>query len=323
METDKSILNKTPEQIFDELTANIDFKTKSIYFKDMHSYIFSDNNFPWNVVRFLYVIFSIYYPSQHQLLDINAHYDIVCKGRELYSITPSDPEYKKIPKYLHGVANKRKNTFNHPYDRHYIVKPARGQSKQYMDQCMKTFDALLHFEKMQSLYKVSDNDNELLLFVSELYNEVLKLVSMTTVCSAPKHKKDVMLSGSMRLLNEYNMAASFGTVTKAVAARQKILADTKSKNEKTRNFLHDMNNKELGRLSRKHDLELAETNDFETFQTLLRQQEQERFELIEKQQLRNQGFEQCFAKSQMQAEKDKEREMLCAQLKIARVTRMR
>lgn len=40
METDTNILNKTPEQIFDELTANMDTRSKYEYVKFMHGHIF-------------------------------------------------------------------------------------------------------------------------------------------------------------------------------------------------------------------------------------------------------------------------------------------
>ena len=110
MESDNvNVLDKTPEQIFNELTANMDLKTKYGYFKEMHNVIFSVKNSPWNIVRFLYTIFSVYYPSQQQIVNINSNYDILCTGKELYTITPNSPEYKKIPKYLHGVINKREN----------------------------------------------------------------------------------------------------------------------------------------------------------------------------------------------------------------------
>ena len=41
METDKNILNKTPQQIFDELTANMDTRSKYEYVKFMHGHIFA------------------------------------------------------------------------------------------------------------------------------------------------------------------------------------------------------------------------------------------------------------------------------------------
>lgn len=322
MESDNvNVLDKTPEQIFNELTANMDLKTKYGYFKEMHSVIFSVKNSPWNIVRFLYTIFSVYYPSQQQIVNINSNYDILCTGKELYTITPNSPDYKKIPKYLHGVINKRENTFMHPYDRHYIVKPARGQSKQYMEQCMKTFDALLHFEKMQVLYNISDDDNRLLLFVSDLYNEILKLVSMTTVCSAPQHK-NIMNSGSMHLLSEYNKAASFGTVTHAMNARRKIIESRKTKTEKTRQLLRDMNSKEFDSLSQRHNAELATVTDFDGFQNMLRQHEQERMDLLAKHRNRIQAFKQTFANSEQKDEQQRKYERLNAQLKMARITRM-
>ncbi|MBR4891885.1 MAG: hypothetical protein IKZ34_01745 [Alphaproteobacteria bacterium] len=316
-----NIYNKTPEQIFNELTANMDLKTKHSGFKEMHQIMFSANNSPWNIVRFLYFIFSVYYPSQEQFVNIHSHYDILSVGKELYSVTPTDTKYKKIPKYLHGVVNKRENTFMHSYDKYYIVKPARGQSKQYMEQCMKTFDVMLHFQKMQSLYNVSDNDKRLVLFVSELYNEVLKLVSMTTVCLAPK-RKNIMDSGSMHLLNEYNKATSFGTVSNAVAARQEILKSRKSKTDKTMRLLRDMSGKEFDSLSQRHDAELVSVTDFNEFQNMLRQHEQERMELLAKQRARIQAFKQTLTNVEKKDEQERKYERLKAQLKMARITRM-
>jgi hypothetical protein len=209
----------------------------------------------------------------------------------------------------------------HSYDKYYIVKPARGQSKQYMEQCMKTFDVMLHFQKMQSLYNVSDNDKRLLLFVSELYNEVLKLVSMTTVCLAPK-RKNIMDSGSMHLLNEYNKATSFGTVSNAVATRQEILKSRKSKTDKTMRLLRDMSSKEFDSLSQRHDAELVSLTDFNEFQNMLRQHEQERMELLAKQRARIQAFKQTLTNVEKKDEQERKYERLKAQLKMARITRM-
>lgn len=322
METDKNILNKTPEQIFNELTANIDSNIRHVFFQEVYLYMFSTGNSPWNIMRFLYTIVAVYYPSQCQFLNINAHLDILGMGRELYNITPNSPEYKNIPKYLHGVVNKRENTFMHPYDRCYIVKPVRGQTKQYMDQCMKTYDALLHFEKMQSLYKISDNDNRLLVFLSELYNEVLKLVSMTTVCTAPKYK-DIMNSGSMHLLNEYNQAASFGVVAHAMRARRKIISDTKSGIEKQCNLFNELNNQERQRLAHQHDTEIKTITDFTEFQVVLRRHEQELFDLIKNQRTRIQVLKQTAINADKEAERQRKYELLNAQLKMSRITRMR
>ena len=316
-----NILDKTPEQIFNELTANMDLKTKYGYFKEMHRIFFSVNNSPWNIVRFLYTIFSVYYPSQQQVVNINSHYDILCVGKELYCITPNSPEYKKIPKYLHGVVNKRKNTFMHPYDRHYIVKPARGQSRQYMEQCMKTFDAMLHFEKMQSLYNISDNNNRLLLFAGELYNDILKLVSMTTVCSAPKHK-DVINSGSMQMLQEYNLYASVGTVSNAVQNRCNIIEKYRSSNNNVHRFLRQLQDQEMDRLNKRHDEEQKSVKNFEEFQTMLRRQEQERCDLLKSQREKNKIHKQVFAKKQWQIDQARKFEKTKAQMMMARITRM-
>jgi hypothetical protein len=163
----------------------------------------------------------------------------------------------------------------------------------------------------------------LLPVVSELYKELQQLVSMTRVCMVAKGARDIMKTGSVQMLQEYNLYASTGTVSSAVNVRRKITESRKSRNKKTRQFLRDMNAQELRRLSLRHDAELAQIANFDEFQKTLRRNEQERSELLAKQRVRIREFEKIFAKSKQQEVKDRNSERLNAQMKMSRITRMR
>lgn len=318
MNTEKTILDKTPQQIFNELTENMDINVRYDYVKFMYDTAFAKGKSIWSIAAFLYAVFHVYSPLPAQLLntDKTAVYDA------LYNISPLSVDYKKLPRYLHGVINKQTGDCRHSYNKQYIVKPARGHSQQFADQCLKIRNLLNSFQKM-ALLPVRGGSH-LIAIVSDVYNEMLKLVSMAKVSLTPENlrKRDIMRTGSVQMLNEYNMYAP-GTVANAVAARQEITNSRKSKAEKVRKMLHDMNSNELDYLSQRHDAELANTTGFDEFQNMLRQHEQERMDLLAKQRARMDAFKQTSTKTEKQDEQQRKYERLNAQLKLARITRMR
>lgn len=309
METDKNILNKTPEQIFDELTANMDTRSKYEYVKFMHGHIFEGGSSLWKIIRFAHVVFGMYSTDRPHTIYAKQIHD-VCN--ELY--TPSG----SVPKYLHGVIDKQTKKYKHPYDRLFIVKPMRGMSQQYMAQYRKVADILRYFERVATI----PSEGVMLPVASEMYNELQKLISMTRVCMVTHAARDVMKTGSVQMLQEYNLYASAGTVSNAVTARRKITESRKSKNEKTRQLLRDMNSREFDNLSQRHDAELTKTTGFDSFQIMLRQHEQERMELSKKQRNRIQVFKKSSSNSEQKDEQQRKYERLTAQLKMARITRM-
>lgn len=316
METDKNILNKTPEQIFNELTANMDLNVKYDYIKFMYDMAFAKGVSIWSIVGFLHAVFYVYSPLPVQLLNKTGIYD------ELYNISPMSSEYKKLPRYLHGVIDKQTGSYRHPYNKQCIIKPARGQSRQFADQCLKIHNLLSSFQKMVLLPVRGETD--LIAIATDVYNEMLKLISMTKVSLVPDNlrQRDIMRAGSVQMLNEYNMYASFGIVTNAVNARRKITEARKVTTEHVRQLLRDMNSREFDNLSQRHDAELTKTTGFDSFQIMLRQHEQERMELSKKQRNRIQVFKKTSSNSEQKDEQQRKYERLTAQLKMARITRM-
>jgi hypothetical protein len=310
MESKENVLNKTPEQIFNELTANMDARSKYEYIKYMHDNIFAGSNSLWKIIRFAYAVFGMYSTDRPHTIYAKQIHD-VCNDLYLPCAV--------VPKYLHGVIDKQTKKYKHPYDRLFIVKPMRGMSQQYMAQYRKVAAIFRYFERVASI----PSENMLLSVVSELYKELQHLVSMTRVCMMATCARDIMKTGSVQMLQEYNMYASTGTVSNAANARCKITESRKSRNKKTRQFLRDMNAQELRRLSLRHDAELTQIENFDELQKILCRHEQERSELLAKQRVRIREFEKTFANSKQQEIQDRNSVRLNTQLKMARVSRMR
>ena len=103
---------------------------------------------------------------------------------------------------------------------------------------------------------------------------------MTRVCKAPKPVRDIMQSGSVQMLQEYNLYASVGTVSNAAQNRCDIIEKYRSSNNNVHRFLRQLQDQEMDRLNKRHDEEQKSVKDFEEFQTMLRRQEQERCDLL-------------------------------------------
>jgi hypothetical protein len=310
METYKSILNKTPEQIFNELTANMDTRSRYEYIKYMHDNIFAGNNSLWKIIRFAYAVFGMYSTDRPHTIYAKQIHD-VCNDLYLPGAV--------IPKYLHGVIDKQTKKYKHPYDRLFIVKPMRGMSQQYMAQYRKVAAIFRYFERIASI----PSENTLLPVVSELYKELQQLVSMTRVCMVPKVARDVMKTGSVQMLQEYNLYASAGTVSNAVTARRDITARAKSNHKKTRDLLRQLHDNEMARMRKRHEEEQISVTNFAEFQNLLRRQEQERSELLRTQRDKINAFCQSHAQRQKKIEEERRLEKAKAQMKMARISRMR
>lgn len=310
METDKSILNKTPEQIFNELTANMDTRSRYEYIKYMHDNIFAGSSSLWKIIRFAYAVFGMYSTDRPHTIYAKQIHD-VCNDLYLPGAV--------IPKYLHGVIDKQTKKYKHPYDRLFIVKPMRGMSQQYMAQYRKVAAIFRYFERIASI----PSENTLLPVVSELYKELQQLVSMTRVCMVPKVARDVMKTGSVQMLQEYNLYASAGTVSNAVTARRDITARAKSNHKKTRDLLRQLHDNEMARMRKRHEEEQISVTNFAEFQNLLRRQEQERSELLRTQCDKINAFCQSHAQRQKKIDKDRKLEKIKAQMKMSRISRMR
>lgn len=309
METDKNILNKTPEQIFDELTANMDTRSKYEYVKFMHGHIFAGGSSLWKIIRFAHVVFGMYSTDRPHTIYAKQIHD-VCN--ELY--TPNG----SVPKYLHGVIDKQTKKYKHPYDRLFIVKPMRGMSQQYMAQYRKVADILRYFERVATIL----SEGMMLPVASEMYNELQKLISMTRVCMVTHAARDVMKTGSVQMLQEYNLYASAGTVSNAVTARRDITARAKSNYKKTRDLLRQLHDNEMARMRKRHEEEQIGVTNFAEFQNLLRRQEQECSELLRTQRDKIKAFYQSHAQRQKKIDEARKLEKIKAQMKMARITRM-
>ena len=310
METDKSILNKTPQQIFNELTANMDTRSRYEYIKYMHDNIFAGSSSLWKIIRFAYAVFGMYSTDRPHTIYAKQIHD-VCN--ELY--TPSG----SMPKYLHGVIDKQTKKYKHPYDRLFIVKPMRSMSQQYMAQYRKVAAIFRYFERIASI----PSEGMMLPVASEMYNELQKLVSMTRVCMVPKVARDVMKTGSVQMLQEYNLYASAGTVSNAVTARRDITARAKSNHKKTRDLLRQLHDNEMARMRKRHEEEQIGVTNFAEFQNLLRRQEQERSELLRTQREKVMAFKENHARQQKKIEEERRLEKAKAQMKMSRISRMR
>lgn len=310
MNTEKTLLNKKPEQIFNELTANMDTRSKFEYVKFMHNHIFTGDSSLWKIIRFAHVVFGMYSTDRPHTIYAKQIHD-VCN--ELY--TPSG----SVPKYLHGVIDKQTKKYKHPYDRLFIVKPMRGMSQQYMAQYRKVADIFRYFEPVAPIL----SENVMLSIVSELYNELQKLISMTRVCMVTNVAHDITKTGSVQMLQEYNLYASVGTVSDAAIARRNITELAKSNHKKMRDFLRQLHTQELDRMRQRHDEEQKHVKDFAEFQNLLRRQEQENFELLHAQRDKMHAFNQGYARQQKKIDKARQLEKIKAQMKMSRITRMR
>lgn len=310
METDKSILNKTPEQIFNELTANMDMRSRYEYIKYKHDNIFAGSSSVWKIIRFAYVVFGMYSTDGPRTVYAKQIHD-VCNDLYLPGAV--------IPKYLHGVIDKQTKKYKHPYDRLFIVKPMRGMSQQYMAQYRKVADIFRWFERIVSI----PSEKTLLLDVSELYNELQQLVSMTRVCMVSKGARDIMKTGSVQMLQEYNLYASTGTVSNAATVRRNITEKAKTNHNKTHNLLRHLHEQELSGMHKRHEEEQKNTKDFAEFQSLLRRQEQERFELLRVQREKIKVFKESHALRQKKIDEERRLEKVKAQMKMSRISRMR
>lgn len=231
---------------------------------------------------------------------------------ELY--TPSG----SVPKYLHGVIDKQTKKYKHPYDRLFIVKPMRGMSQQYMAQYRKVADILRYFERVATI----PSEGVMLPDASEMYNELQKLISMTRVCMVTHAARDVMKTGSVQMLQEYNLYASAGTVSNAVTARRDITARAKSNHKKTRDLLRQLYDNEMAGMRKRHEEEQIGVTNFAEFQNLLRRQEQECSELLRTQRDKIKAFDQSHAQRQKKIDEARKLEKIKAQMKMARITRM-
>lgn len=308
-----------PENIFAELTANMDEYTKNT-FREFFDIAFKTKSVPntkidfWDVMRFFYQVFQLYYPSQSQYINNPNHHNIHWTARALFQTIPSDPEYKKIPRYLHGVLNHKNKAYRHPYDKNFIVKPERGKSVQFMQQVMQTYSVIYKIEGNPITDKIQQQN-----LLNELYSELLKLVQTSAVVRAPQRNvNQVLESGSMVLLNEYNIATSFDIVKTAAKERAKLY---KTARESISAFCQHYNT-EYKKLLAKQDTELASQKTFENFQQALNRHRQEKWDFMRAQTAQKTTLQENNRRTENDANKELRLIKLIAQFRLARISRM-
>lgn len=312
-----------PENIFAELTANMDEYTKNT-FREFFDIAFKTKSVGnatvdfWDVMRFFYHVFQLYYPSQSQYINNATHHNIHWTARTLFHTIPSDPEYKKIPRYLHGVPNQKNKNYRHPYDRNFIVKPARGQSVQFKNQIMQTYSVIYKIEDGPITDKTQQQN-----LLNDLYTELLKLVHTSAVVRAPQQNLNQALqAGSMVLLNEYNIATSFNTVYTAAQERANVYNKAQNNIQESIKTYHKSYDAEYQKLLDRHDVELASQKTFENYQQALQRHRQEKWDLLRAQTAQKTTLQENNRRTENDANKELRLIKLITQLRLARVSRM-
>jgi hypothetical protein len=318
------INNLNPDVIFAKLTANMDEYTKNT-FREFFDIAFKTKSVPntkidfWDVMRFFYQVFQLYYPSQSQYINNPNHHNIHWTARALFQTIPSDPEYKKIPRYLHGVLNHKNKTYRHPYDKNFIVKPERGKSVQFMQQVMQTYSVIYKIEGNPITDKPQQQN-----LLNELYSELIKLVQTSAVVRAPQRNvNQVLESGSMVLLNEYNIATSFDIVKTAAKERANVYNKAQNNIQESIKTYHKSYDTEYQKLLDRHDVELASQKTFENYQQALKRHRQEKWDFMRAQTIQKSTLCKNNHDTENAARKEMSLVKLIAQFRVARISRMR
>lgn len=274
----------------------------------------------------LFLTFLIYYTDTcHQSYNETTYINEVYAP--LYTITPDDSEYKKIPKYLHGVIDKKSRQFRHPNTYARTIKPARKKSQQFAHQIDTITRTIKSVQQNNSLFnKKNTSTRTRIIALESIYNEILKLVSMCTICTMQNNTSPEHISGSLDMLVEYKLATNFNMVATACEKRKKIQENLSNEITQINNrvdVLEQTYNIQHKQLLNTQNKELSTTENFAEFQRLNQEHFNQRIqhsnEYIEK--TKTIRAQQNKLKQDAQSQYNLER--ILAQMQITKITRMR
>lgn len=275
----------------------------------------------------LFLTFLIYYTDTcHQSYNETTYINEVYAP--LYTITPDDSEYKKIPKYLHGIIDKKSGQFRHPNTCARIIKPARKKSKQFAQQIDIITQTIKSVQQNDSLFnkKNSSTTNKRIAALESIYNEILKLISICTISVVPKTDFTTYTSGSLDMLYEYKLATNFNMVATACENRQKINENLSNDITHTNNrieILDQTYNTEHQNLLNTQNAQLASTKTFAEFQQLNQKYFNQRVKHTNKYIETLKTIHETQKQLEQKAKQAHDFERIQAQIQIAKITRMR
>ena len=275
----------------------------------------------------IFLTFLLYYTdTYHQIQNQNTYINEIYAP--LYTITSNDSEYKKIPKYLHGIIDKKSGQFRHPNTCARIIKPARKKSKQFAQQIDIITQTIKSVQQNDSLFnkKNSSTTNKRIAALESIYNEILKLISICTISVAPKTDFTTYTSGSLDMLYEYKLATNFNMVATACEKRKKIQENLSNEITQINNRINVLKQTyyiQHTQLLNTQNKELSTVENFAEFQRLNQEHFNQRIqhsnEYIEK--TKTIRAQQNKLKQDVQSQYNLER--ILAQMQITKITRMR
>lgn len=274
----------------------------------------------------LFLTFLIYYTDTcHQSYNETTYINEVYAP--LYTITPDDSEYKKIPKYLHGVIDKKSRQFRHLNTYARIIKPARKKSQQFAHQIDTITRTIQSVQQNNSLFnKKNTSTRTRIIALESIYNEILKLISMCTICTMQNNPSPEHISGSLDMLVEYKLATNFNMVATACKKRQKINENLSNDITHTNNrieILEQTYNTEHQNLLNTQNAQLASTKTFAEFQQLNQEYFNQRVKHTNKYIETLKTIHETQKQLEQKAKQAHDFERIQAQIQIAKITRMR
>ena len=274
----------------------------------------------------IFLTFLLYYTDTcHQSANKNAYINEIYTP--LYTITPNDPEYKKIPKYLHGIIDKKSGQFRHPNTCARIIKPARKKSQQFAHQIDTITQTIQSVQQNNSLFnKTNTSTNKRIVALESIYNEILKLVSMCTICTMQNNTSPEHTSGSLDMLYEYKLATNFNMVATACEKRKKIQENLSNEITQINNrvdVLEQTYNIQHKQLLNTQNKELSTAENFAEFQRLNQEHFNQRVKHTNKYIETLKTIHETQKQLQQKAKQAHDFERIQAQIQIAKITRMR
>jgi hypothetical protein len=275
----------------------------------------------------IFLTFLLYYTDTcHQSYNETTYINEVYAP--LYTITPDDSEYKKIPKYLHGIIDKKSGQFRHPNTCARIIKPARKKSKQFAQQIDIITQTIKSVQQNDSLFnkKNSSTTNKRIAALESIYNEILKLISICTICTMQNNTSPEHTSGSLDMLVEYKLATNFNMVATACEKRKKIQENLSNEITHTNNrieILDQTYNTEHQNLLNTQNAQLASTKTFAEFQQLNQKYFNQRVKHTNKYIETLKTIHETQKQLEQKAKQAHDFERIQAQIQIAKITRMR
>lgn len=272
----------------------------------------------------LFLTFLLYYTDTYQQSS-NKNAYINETYSPLYTITPTDSEYTKIPKYLHGIIDKKSGQFRHPNTSTRIIKPARKKSKQFAEQINIITQTIKTIQQNCYLFN-NTTTNKRIAALESIYNEILKLVSICTISMAPDTDFTTCTSGSLDMLCEYKLATNFNLIANACEKRQKINENLSNDITHTNNrieILDQTYNTEHEKLLSTQNSGLATAQTFAEFQQLNQDYFNQRVQHTNKYIETLKTTHEIQRQLQQNATQNYDFERIQTQIQIAKITRMR